>query len=225
MKKIRKFGFSLIELMVVVSIMTLVFSWTVFYFTKFIDETELKKNIANIKDSFDSLDEKINNREIFDYEIVLVKDKNFFYSNQNIFDLDLVLDFEDLNNEGIWKFSFSWTNSGTWSIKYYKSYKFQKEEDVGHNNYFTGSLEDYWEYKIMWSFSWTELNTIIFNYFNEKKDTILKNIEYWGNSNSSELKIKSILWKKIFWDDESINEIILTFEDYSWRTEVLKLTK
>jgi len=34
------------------------------------------------------LDNKINNREIFDYEVVFEKNKNYFLINENIFDLD-----------------------------------------------------------------------------------------------------------------------------------------
>jgi prepilin-type N-terminal cleavage/methylation domain-containing protein len=73
MKEEKIKAFSLIELIVVISILIIVSTSGVFYFTTFIDDLSFKKTINDVKNNFETLENKINKKEIFDYEINLSK--------------------------------------------------------------------------------------------------------------------------------------------------------
>lgn len=218
-------AFSLIELIVVISIIAIISSSGMFYYNNFVEKLKISNSVSEIKSDLDSLDNKISKREIFDYELYFEKDKPYYLNFENVFDLDVSLQFNSLDlNSWIWVISFSWANSWTWSIKYYENYKFKKQEEIDYNWTFTWSFLEYQNYKILWSFSGQILNNINLNYFDRNKFIRLVNINNW-TSDLNSVKIKNILWKKVFWNNESINKIILTFEDNIWRRENLEIIK
>ena len=220
-KKIK--AFSLVELIIVSSILIIVSSSGVLYFSDFIDDLTFKKTINSINDNFETLDNKINKKEIFDYEIYLSWWTDYYSSSENIFDLNTFIEFNELNN-WIWKFSFNWATSWTGNIKLYKDYKFIKNDIINYDWSFTWNLDNINKYKITWSFSWNTLNTINFNYFDNKKFIKLIKIMS-GSVNLDSIIIKNILWKKKFWDNDLNEKIILVFENEVWRIENLEIKK
>jgi len=65
----NKLGFTLVELLVVITIiMIITTSWTLYFF-KFLDSTDLKNDISKIQSDINNFDFKIKNYEIFDYEV------------------------------------------------------------------------------------------------------------------------------------------------------------
>jgi len=221
-KKIK--AFSMVEVIVVISILIIISSSWIIYFTWFIDDLSFKKTISDIKEKIDSLDNKINKKEIFDYEISFKKWDIYYVSNENLFDLDVHIEIKELiNNEiQVW---FSWSTSWTWIIKYYENYKFKKSKLINYNWTLTWNFENPSSYKITGSFSWITLNDINFNYFDEKKFIKLVRIDTNTNTDLPTISLKNIIWKKSFWGNEINNEINLTFENNDWKTEVLQIIK
>ena len=219
-------AFSLIELIVVISIMaTISISWFA-YFLKFNDDLKFNSSISNIKKELGYLDNKVLQKEIFDYELFFIKDKKYYYWYENIFDLNKSI-FLDSFDEGtwIWVFAFSWANSGTWVIRSYKDIKFQKEEIVSYNWSFNWDFEDYSNYRVTWSISWEILNSVYLNYLDDSDLIKLVWIDTDLSSNLNSIKITNVLWKKTFWDNDSINKIILTFENIDWKLQNLEILK
>lgn len=221
----KKNWFSLIELLIVVTIIAIIsISWF-FYFTKFSDDFYLKNSLYSIKSDFEDFDNKVNRKEVFDYELYLNKDLNYYYIYENVFDLDWTFVFDNFDSvTWVWTFSFSWFSSWTWNISYYNHYKFQKEEIIDYNWSFTWKLDLYKTYKFNSSFLWETLNSIYFHYFDNKNLIKLVWINDWTSELNS-IKINNVLWKKIFWDDETINKITLTFENIDWNREILEIIK
>ena len=214
----------MVEVIVVISILIIISSSWIIYFTWFIDDLSFKKTISDIKEKIDSLDNKINKKEIFDYEISFKKWDIYYVSNENLFDLDVHIEIKELiNNEiQVW---FSWSTSWTWIIKYYENYKFKKSKLINYNWTLTWNFENPSSYKITGSFSWITLNDINFNYFDEKKFIKLVRIDTNTNTDLPTISLKNIIWKKSFWGNEINNEINLTFENNDWKTEILQIIK
>lgn len=225
LKKIKnkKYAFSLVELIVVSSILIIISSSGMIYFTDFIDDLAFNKMIIKVWDNFKDLDKKIDRKEIFDYELYLSGWINYYISSENIFDLKTSIKFNNLNS-WIWYLSFSWSNSWTGVIKYYSNYKFKKEEIINWTWTFTWSFDNPTNYKIEWSFSWETLNTMYFNYFEKNKYIKLLSI-HDGSNYLNSIVIKNILWKKTFWNNNSLDKITLTFEDNLWKTKTLEIKK
>ncbi len=215
MKKIKK-AFSFVELIVVVAILAIITASSTMYFWNTIDKLNINNAISNIEFQIQALDNKVSSREIFDYEINFFKDKNYYVIYENIFDNNYKLKLDSFNESNkIWNFKIiSWYNSNTWAIKFYKWYKFIKQDQKTWDQIFTWSFSEITNYKLTWSYSWTILNKIYFNYFNN--NLILKQINTNNSSNLGSVKIQNILWKKIFNNDVSTNKIDLYFENNSW---------
>lgn len=223
MKTSKIKAFSLIELIVVSSILIIVSTSWVFYFVSFIDNLTFKETLSDVKNNFETLNNKISKKEIFDYEMNFSKSNLYYSSSENIVDLDTYIKIDSITDWVITT-SFSGATSGTWTIKLYENGKYKKTETIEHDWTFTWSIINTSKYKITWSFSWNILNTINFNYFDSKK--LIQLVEIQENSTEvNETKIKNILWKKEFWDDSSVEKIILTFEDNNWRVEILEIKK
>ncbi len=224
---IAEFWFSLIELIIVISIIAIISVFWMSSFSNKIDSLKFKNILWEISGDLKDLDNKINSKQIFDYEVILEKNQKYYLFNENIFDLDISLKLDSLDeNSWIWNISFSWVNSWSWLIKYYSdSYKFQKQEILDYNKIFTWSFNSSQNYKIIWIYSWSILNNLYINYFDKDKYLQLVNINTNISTDLNKINIKNILWKKEFWNNSSINKIVLTFEDDLGKSEVLEIKK
>ena len=210
MKKIKKW-FSFIELIVVISIMAIVMWAWIAYFGDFVDSMKYKNELEKLKDNIRILENQVLEKEIFDYEVIFEKDKNYYLINENKAGNDINLKLNSIDsNSWIWTFSFSWVSSGTWIIKYYKWYKFKKALSIPYNWTFTWSFLENDNYKIVASFSGVMINTIYLkDYFsNDELDWDIKYI--WTDKT-----INNILWKKNY------NDLELEFETDLWKKEKL----
>ena len=240
MKKIVKKWFSLIELIIVISIMAIISVWGLSYFTGFIDDLKISNAVYEIKGDLDSLDNKVNKKEIFDYELYFSGSSLYYYSYENIFDLDYKLNIGDVDLiTWSWVVEINWAVSGTGIIRSYWDYKFIKQEEVILPNNFTWKFGEYKNYTIKWNFSGQILNNIVINYFSdsnldlEKQDYIRL---IWINAEQDKswdsydkIVVKNILWKKIFynnlWAEIDKDKIYLFFENNIWKIESLEISK
>ncbi len=220
----NKNAFSFVELIIVISILSIITIFWVSSFSSQIDSLKFKSTLSKISGDIKDLDNKVNTKQIFDYEIKFIKWKKYFLISENIFDLNNKLILSNYD-EDTWIIELEiqyWdsTNSGT--IIIFSWYKFVKVETKNWNDTFTWAILKNIDAKFTWEYSWSILNNLYLQYFwNE-----LKLIKI--DANTSDLywiKIKNVLWRKQFWDDDTINKIVLTFEDSLWRVETLELIK
>jgi hypothetical protein len=236
MKKILK-AFTYIELIVVISIITLLSTTWVFYFLEFVKSQEINQKVNTIDMDFKELDKKIKSFEIFDYEIQLntVTWALWYINMINNFDLpyNQYINFDSTSWSGIlWT---NWNISQTWDLKIYKKIKLYLSEGIQSSTFYAFNFNDEPFYKITGFLSGELLNEININYFTEdnidsKKNNLLilskinTKIDKTGTSIIS-LSIKNIWWNKsIIWDWLKINEAYLFF-DNNWKEKFIYVNK
>ena len=218
-----KIWFSLIELIIVISIIAIISVFWASSFSDQIDSLKFKNTLWKISWDLKDLDNKINNREIFDYEVVFEKNKNYFLINENIFDLDNKLELTWITS-WIWNLEIkNWDSSSSGAIKFYSWYKFIKQDVKNWDESFTWTILKNKSYKFSWTYSWAILNNLYLNNFWNNLKLIKIDPNIWPDLNK--INIKNILWKKQFWNIDSINKVILTFEDNLGKSETLEIKK
>lgn len=234
MKKILiiKKAFTLIELLVVTTIIVIISSSWIFYFLDFVQDQEISQKIYIIEDNLDNLDKKIDNYEIFDYQLefnttntwkllYITYINNFDSNNQIINITNINWDWEIISKPNTW----------SWKIKIYKKNKLFLNNNINRVDKFEFNFYDSESYKITWTLSWKILNEIKLNYFSEnnlfpEKNDILELIKISDTINWLDIWniiINNIWWKKIIkkWLVE-YNEIYLFFEN-NWKEKYIKI--
>lgn len=95
MKKIFKKGFTYVELIVVITIISIVWIWSFFGFRDFLENQKYNSEIAKISEFIKEKDLNIKNKNNFDYEIYFSKNNNYFFGYENIFDKKENIIFKD----------------------------------------------------------------------------------------------------------------------------------
>jgi len=233
-------AFTLIELIIVISIIILL-SWSwVFYFTNYIDQVKIDSNISMIREEFNSFDEQINDRSIYYYELNLKKDSYvyIFYKNSSNTWLNLRFD-----NNFDYKFA-SWTLrliptiaiSYNWSLSLYSDNKYQYNKFLSWSDSVDFSFNNtYMSNNIVSYLSWNKMNDVYVNYFikprsldnsqdfiyltsiNQKQDKTWKSYD--------NLIIKNILWQKILSSSGDILDEVFLFFEYNSKESFIKITK
>lgn len=228
-----KKAFTLIELLIVVTIITLLTSSWVIYFFRQVSSLKITSEIEKVIDVIERLDSKINTKKILDYSIIIKKsDKYWFtYSTNNLW----------LDNKQSLNLDFkTWTgtitsNSGT-VLNIYSWIKFQKSEIINSS----------WEYKynflkninskILANYSGSTLNNIYINYYSpdniiENNENKLELIWIYNNFNKtwtwySSVEIKNLNWKKsIEWNSWWELDKIYLFFEREWIEKFIEIKK
>ena len=233
MRKFNKTAFTLIELIIVITIIVISSSTGIFYFYDFIWKQELKQELFTIKKTIKSLDQKIKDYEIFDYEININTSTwslgYIYYTNTFDTQNQQIIDFNSTSGSG--SIYISWFPESLWNIKIFNNDKMVSNQvRKWDKNYIYNFI---WNsnYNIKSYLSWEILNDIHISYFNQLNSK--ENIQLvWINSQNDQnwieynnLKISNIWWKKeIFWESTSINEIYLFFEN-KWVESFIQIIK
>lgn len=237
MKYIKK-AFTLIELIVVISIITITTSSWVFYFFDYIKSQEISQKLSQVEDELNFLDKQIKDYKIFDYELNFnlsntwsksyITYKNIFDSNKQTLNI--------LNNTWSWLI-ITTPSSWSWLIKIYKNNKLYINKEIDRTNNFSYDFNEEKKYIISWTLSWEIINDIELNYFSEdniypNKNNNLelvainsKEDKSWNNY--SNMQIKNIWWIKKFynnWTEIIIDEIYLFFQN-KWIEKFIKISK
>ena len=212
-------GFTLIELLVVITIiMTITASWTLYFFG-FLDSQKLKSNIEVFTSNIKTLDLKVKNYEIFDYEINFLSGSLWYIYYINKFDIPYSQTIEFDSISWTWIIETDVLSSG-WirSLKVYKKHKVFLERVLDAMDTYTWSFIEASSYKIVWTLSWEVLNEIWIKYFTEN-NVLKENEDYlelskiYKENKSTEcnniLKVTNIWWKKQIycWEIEAVNKI------------------
>jgi len=227
----NKNAFTLIELIVVVTIIVITSSSGILYFSDFIWNQELKQELYVLESNIKSLDNDVRKYKIFDYELHINSlswsQAYTYYTNKFDVPNPQLINFDSVSMT--WTISISWSPSSLWNIKIYKNDKLLSNQiSRGDKNYIwffsqNTSITSY--------LSWESLNNIYINYFANSSDknyielTWINSQENKGGIAYSNLKIVNIWWKKeIFWDSSLLNDAYLFFEN-KWIESFIKITK
>lgn len=221
MKKAIKW-FTFIELIVIASIIWILWFFSLNSMIDFLKNREFSNKINTLENIIKSQDLKINKKEIFDYNIIFEKEKNYFIINENEAWLWKKIFFHDISNSDNKIYfkteeNFKKENEKIISIVY-KNWIFQEKEDKNLEN-LNFNFEKNNNYDFIFKTSkWDLLNNISIKNYDLEEDISLKNI-----SDSKEktkifenIKIENIAWrKKINWNQAK--KIYLFFEDTNWK--------
>ena len=227
-------AFTLIELLIVISIIIILStSWWVVFFD-FLNWKEVETKVNKVINLISTEDSRINNNEIFDYKIFFNKENNsFFYLYENSFNWDNSIIY--LPKDWKLKLSSLIEDEDKLEINIFENWKFKK------SNIFTWSSLDFTkDYNINYEIESSiiennikkQLNKIkIKNYEDEyDKNNYLKLEDIViedSNEHISNLEIENIWWKKEFynnWIKINNKKIVLYFEK-NWITKFIVITK
>jgi len=236
MKKSSLKAFTLIELIVVISIIIITSTSWVFYFLDYVKNQEISQKINIIKNNINKIDTEVKKYEIFDYEMF------FNTSNLTLWYITYLNNFDIPYNQTLtlntitwsWNILIQWEASLTWTLKLYKKQKLFLDKEITYNESIDFDFNTDQYYKIKSTLSWEILNEININYFwedninTEKNNNIyLTKIEREDSSIINELTIKNVWWTKTFFSwalELNDNKIYLYFEN-NWLEKFIKLTK
>ena len=223
--------FTLIEIIVVISIIVLITGSWIFYFNNFLWWVKIKSDISKINSILEEFDNKVKYKEIFDYELYLKSWDLGFYYYENKFDLDNFLKATSLNFAS-WTWVLELHDSAP--SKYlqlflYNDSRVISEKVLGSSESLPLSFSWYSEYKVVSYLSGTPINNVWINYFSES------NLDYWSENllfleeildengeYLSDITIKNIWWRKSL--GNNFSKIILIFEN-NWRKEKLVISE
>ncbi len=228
--KNKKIAFTLIEILVSISIVSIISVVTLNWFLNFLEENTIKLKTSQIINKIEELDRKIKNKEIFDYEVKF--DKNISNSSyivhENIAWEDITQEISQINNN-IAKLEIYWNPWNEWKINIYKDHKINVATTVWTNSY-NFDNEVWYDYKISWSLSWAinkTLNNLELKKIDkEESEIIITKITetiWWSDINK--IEIKNIWGKKYLtssWSD--ISEAFIYFEK-NWAESFININK
>lgn len=232
-----KKAFTLIELIVVISIITITASSWVFYFLDFVKSNEIKSKLSLLETEIENIDNKVDNYEIFDYKLIFSTTNTWYYINySNFFDSNIQT-ISDLTSSWTWTIT---TNpaSWTWVIKIFRWNKLFLAKEIDRTIPFNFNFWNYEYYKISWTLENNLLNDIEIKYFSPDnlRTELNNNLELvWINTkedktwtNYNKIIIENISWKKKFLDylNNEINlDKIFLFFDNNWKEAFLEIKK
>ena len=232
MKKQKK-AFTLVELLVVTTILILISIWSVFYFNDFVSNLELRTGVSKVENYIKDYDNRIKNRKLVDYEIYFHKNSFLYYDYENIFDTEKNQKINTIDF-GSWNWIIK-TNSSDWSVwelNIFEKDNFIIKKYLKDNKNFNYNFDSYLNYKIISRLAWKDINNININYFSKENKISLVEINSKNDKSGTsytDLKIKNIWWRKGFCklDNTKISwdKIYLFFEGSNWKQKILEIKK
>lgn len=200
---------------------------------------KIASEIEKVVDIVDNLNSEVETKKILDYSINIDQNTNklgFYYTVNNLwldYRQELNMDFET------WTWILSINKVSAWdnyTFKIYSWIKFQWKNIIDATDSYEYNFLENINYKIVWTLSWTTLNSIYINYYspdnlvidNENK---LELIWIYDNNNKTEtnydsVEIKNLNWKKYIIPDWWIDiwKIYLFFER-EWVEKFVEIKK
>ena len=232
----QKNWFSLIELIIVTTIIAIISTTWSIYFYSFLNNKEVKDKIYLINRDFDELDSLVRSYKISDYDLIITSNTLWYYYYTNYFDSVNIQNFMSIDFSS-WIWVIKTNDILPWSsmdLKIYSNGKMINKSVINSTNIYTWSFNKVINNKISSTFSWFILNDIYINYFWEENlekndDNSLKLVDINTKEDKTwtvitKLIIKNIWkWKEIY-DDLWVkyNEVYLFFTK-NWQEEKLKV--
>lgn len=200
----KKKAFTFAELIVSITIIALISVASVSGFFSFLENREVNSKLNNFTEKIKELDKKVQNMEIFKYEISFNPDSFVVYENK-------------LKDEISGVFSI---NPWIWELELSQTGQIFVEEEwkifTGANLKISSELKVHYDYKFYYM-DWEDSGSIgIFRFDKENQEFQLS---------SGNISIKNIWWKKEFKVGEEKKEKLELEFSYKDKTYKLKLTK
>ncbi|MCP4522734.1 MAG: prepilin-type N-terminal cleavage/methylation domain-containing protein [Candidatus Gracilibacteria bacterium] len=212
-------AFTFIEILVVITIISIISINSSLYFFDFIGKKELSYDISKFEDEIQQLDYQVKNQEIFDYKISL--------SNES---LGYKIDKNNIGNGNTQQVIFNPENKyatielepkgdSPWELKIYQEHKKILQTVLNGQDSYTIDIKK--NSHIHSSFSGNILNNTTLGYFesdnrNPEKLTQIINITDNNNTSTNSLTIENIAGKKQYYDTSNtfllVSPITITFE-------------
>jgi hypothetical protein len=224
---LKNTAFTFVEIIVSITIISLISASWVFYFHDFIWKQEISVHINEFQNKISQLNNDVKKHNIFDYVITFDKNSHWYIISENNIWTDYLQDvqFDTINNN--WNISIVPSISDIWEIKIYSWNK--KIDQITRNWADIIKLDINKDTRINWVLSWSTLNTLSFNYFNNIDYSQTKNIYILDILDSSmvsynSLSIENINWKIKYLNNstELIKPMIILFEK-NWIEDRLEL--
>lgn len=216
-------GFSLIEILVVVLLITIVSTTWMYYFQDFLQKQESNIHIQSLDQKIELLDKKVKNKTIYDYSLTL--ENNYIKVSENIYGLDNIITFQR-NSENSWYFSLSpIEENNIFQYIILKNWKKIEENNIPWDGNISVNISD-WNIQISWKLWDTILNNSGFSYLDENKFLKIYDIVDNNNESTQSLIIQNISWLKKYknWQNGNILDTpIEIFFEYKWFQNTLIL--
>lgn len=216
-------GFSLIEILVVVLLITIVSTTWMYYFQDFLQKQESNIHIQSLDQKIELLDKKVKNKTIYDYSLTL--ENNYIKVSENIYGLDNIITFQR-NSENSWYFSLSpIEENNIFQYIILKNWKKIEENNIPWDGNISVNISD-WDIQISWKLWNTILNNSGFSYLDENKFLKIYDIVDNNNESTQSLIIQNISWLKKYknWQNGNILDTpIEIFFEYKWFQNTLIL--
>jgi Tfp pilus assembly protein PilE len=134
--KNNKNAFTFVEILFVISIISFLTFSSVMYFNNFVDRKKIDGDIYLIKSSFEELDSKVKNNEIYDYEIKF-SGKLYYLLRLNQVINPTKINFSMNEDTKNFNMTTNLTNPGIWDIKTYIVDKVLDVKSIDQQGVFT----------------------------------------------------------------------------------------
>lgn len=216
---IIKKAFTFIEIIVTITIISLISISGTFYFHDFIWKQELVIYMDKFNSTYKELNNEVKIQKIFDYTLNIQRHSYWYtVSKNNIWVQNIQVAIFDTQNNS-WSISLKPVVNNIWEIKFYKGIK--KIEQITKNglDIVTFNVDDF--STIQSSLSWSTLNTLSFYYLNNldpwEKDVYILDIIDSNNISQNSLTIENINWKKTFYNNLTpLNSPIYILFEKNW---------
>lgn len=216
-------GFSLIEILVVVLLITIVSTTWMYYFQDFLQKQESNIHIQSLDQKIELLDKKVKSKTIYDYSLTL--ENNYIKVSENTYGLDNIITFQR-NSENSWYFSLSpIEENNIFQYIILKNWKKIEENNIPWDGNISVNISD-WDIQISWKLWNTILNNSGFSYLDENKFLKIYDIVDNNNESTQSLIIQNISWLKKYknWQNGNILDTpIEIFFEYKWFQNTLIL--
>ncbi len=222
-----KTAFTLVEIIVSITIIALISASWVFYFHDFIWKQEIAIHINDFQNNISKLNNDVKNHNIFDYVINFDKNSHWYTISKNNIWSDYLqnVQFDTINNN--WSVSILPSINNIWEIKIYSWNK--KIDQVTRNWTDIINIDIDKDTIINWFLSWSTLNTVSFNFLNNIDYSKTKNIYILDILDSSMVSYNSLSIENINWKIKYLNNsteltkpMIILFEK-NWIEDRLEL--
>jgi prepilin-type N-terminal cleavage/methylation domain-containing protein len=220
-------AFTFVEIIVTITIIALISSSWVFYFHDFIWKQEISIHINNFQNKISELNNDVKKHNTFDYIINFDKNSHWYTISENNIWTDYLQDvqFDTISNN--WSVSVLPATNDIWEIKIYSWNK--KIDEITRNWTDVINIDINKDTKINWVLSWSTLNNISFNFFNNIDYSKTKNIYILDILDNTMTSYNSLTIENINWNirylhnsNELTKPIIILFEK-NWIEDRLEL--
>ena len=153
-----KSGFTFVELIVVISIISLLSVNSVFYFNDFIWKQELSYDISKLESTIKDLDADVKNQKSFDYNLNFKKNSYWYYISQNSIWNNIKQEVTFDTTSWISTINLNPSSLEIWEIKLYQWHK--KIEQITKNWSENINIQINDTIHVLWTLSWSTLNKL-----------------------------------------------------------------